>query len=64
MQFGTVLGFGLGSVWAFGGLDAFLLASLLTVLGALVTGVITGHIDLADYVGRDRDDPSHRTGRR
>jgi hypothetical protein len=53
-RYATVLGLAIGAVWAFTGFAGAVLAALATAVGFLVGQVVTGHIDVYEYVGRRR----------
>jgi hypothetical protein len=53
-RYGTILGLALGAVWALTGFDGVVLAALIAGIGFLVGEVLSGRIDVNEYVGRRR----------
>lgn len=59
-QFGTLIGLFIGAVWAFAGLDGAVVTALLAGLGALIAAIVTGRLDLTEYLGHDTGDHARR----
>ncbi len=50
-QFATFVGLALGAVWAFGGFEGAALTAVLGLVGFLVGQVVSGRIDVSEYIG-------------
>jgi hypothetical protein len=55
IRFGTIVGLVLGAIWVFAGFLSALLVGVLAVLGAVIAAVVTGRVDLAEYLGHQHD---------
>ncbi|MEX0952824.1 MAG: hypothetical protein WDZ26_03240 [Nitriliruptoraceae bacterium] len=55
IRFGTIIGLALGSIWVFAGFLSALLVAVIAVIGAVVAAVLTGRVDLAEYLGHQHD---------
>ncbi len=55
IRFGTIVGLVLGSIWVFAGFLSALLVAVLAAIGAVIAAVVTGHVDLAEYLGHQHD---------
>jgi hypothetical protein len=51
-RFATIIGLVIGAVWALTGFGGAVLSGLSAAVGFLVGQVLTGRIDLNEYVGR------------
>lgn len=54
-QLGAVVGLVLGAVWAFAGFWGAVLTGVLAAVGYVVGLVVTGQVDLAEYLGHRHD---------
>ena len=52
---GAVVGLTLGAIWALAGFTGALIAGALAIVGYLAGRVVTGQLDLTDYLGHRRD---------
>jgi hypothetical protein len=55
IRFGTLVGLVLGAVWVFAGFLSALLVGVLAAIGAVTAAVVTGRVDLAEYLGHQHD---------
>lgn len=55
IRFGTIVGLALGSIWVFAGFLSALLVAVLAGIGAVIAAVVSGHVDLAEYLGHQHD---------
>jgi hypothetical protein len=55
IRFGTLVGLVLGAVWVFAGFLSALLVAVLAAIGAVTAAVVTGRVDLAEYLGHQHD---------
>lgn len=55
IRFGTLIGLALGAIWVFAGFLSALLVAVLAVIGAVTAAVVTGRVDLAEYLGHQHD---------
>ena len=55
IRFGTIVGLVLGSIWVFAGFLSALLVAAIAVGGAVIAAVVTGRLDLAEYLGHEHD---------
>lgn len=54
-RFGTIVGLVLGTVWALAGFGEAVLVAVLAGIGFVAGLVITGRVDLAEYLGHRHD---------
>lgn len=52
---GAVVGLALGAIWALAGFTGALIAGVLALVGYFAGRVVTGQLDLTDYLGHRRD---------
>jgi len=52
---GAIVGLTLGAIWALDEFTGALIAAALALVGYVVGRVVTGELDLTDYLGHRRD---------
>lgn len=52
---GALVGLALGAIWAFAGFTGALIAAALAIVGYVAGRVVTGELDLTEYLGHRRD---------
>lgn len=55
IRFGTIVGLVLGAIWVFAGFLSAVLVAVLGAIGAVSAAVVTGRVDLAEYLGHQHD---------
>lgn len=55
IRFGTIVGLILGAIWVFAGFLSAVLVAVLGAIGAVSAAVVTGRVDLAEYLGHQHD---------
>lgn len=55
IRFGTIVGLVLGAIWVFAGFLSALLVAVIGAIGAVIAAVVTGRVDLAEYLGHQHD---------
>ena len=55
IRFGTLIGLVLGAIWVFAGFLNALLVAVLAAIGAVTAAVVSGRVDLAEYLGHQHD---------